>query len=472
MPGMRTDLDEESRQLRERIIRSVPAGTFALDRLMSLCSVQASEETRSASVLVGLEPVMLINPAFVARHCRHDEHLALLVLHELDHIFLGHTRLYDRANLMDNIAFDALINAGLCRALPYDLYLDFFRSLNSDTTLVGRLLRPHDGWPAAKVPTDVGSPQEIAVRRRLYDHREVTATQAEIVALLRSETTCVAEPGLVLLGDHGEADGSGRGDGRAGEDPLTAGLVQQTVSAWPASAPRLPGIGRGLDTLGRTQATIQPSQAAVSGVADLLRRAGVGATRRTRRYERRRDERPLTIATPLPEMRDRRVHAREALGLPEQLLFTSETLASRTMWAQARRDPPHVYMDISGSMGPAVGWLVRALDPLRRAGACRVFVFSTVVDEVHGPSLAGATVRNTGGTSIDCVLAHVFSQPPTLAPKRMVILTDGIVGPASRRHLREIAVRRTELYVGLTPNAVWQSSGLTPEYITRLSLGR
>ena len=65
-------------------------------------------------------PRMLLNPQFVAQCCQRDGHLLMLVMHELQHIILGHTRLFPRVTIAHNLAFDAIINAIYFNLLPYN----------------------------------------------------------------------------------------------------------------------------------------------------------------------------------------------------------------------------------------------------------------------------------------------------------------------------------------------------------------
>ena len=44
----------------------------------------------------------------------------LLILHELYHVILGHTRLFSRVSPIDNIVFDAVINSMLCPPVGTD----------------------------------------------------------------------------------------------------------------------------------------------------------------------------------------------------------------------------------------------------------------------------------------------------------------------------------------------------------------
>jgi hypothetical protein len=105
----------------------------------------------------------------------------------------------------------------------------------------------------------------------------------------------------------------------------------------------------------------------------------------------------------------------------------------------------HVYLDVSGSMHAALPTLAAALAPPRRAGAIRLFVFSTVVDEARPGDLARQGFANTFGTDIGCVLAHLAGLPPRRRPRRVVLLTDGCVG---RPDAALIARLRVDIFVG------------------------
>ena len=89
--------------------------------------------------------MLRINPAFVAVTAGRDEHLFLLVMHELHHVLLGHTRLFRRASRAHNIAFDALINAMLVPRFPAEAYRSFFLDLYGEEDGPLRLLAPPGG---------------------------------------------------------------------------------------------------------------------------------------------------------------------------------------------------------------------------------------------------------------------------------------------------------------------------------------
>jgi hypothetical protein len=72
----------------------------------------------------------------------------MLIMHELHHVLLGHTRMFPRLTQIDNPVFDAVIDALLCRMFPAPQHTAFFIDLYSDQDLPACLLRPPSGWTA------------------------------------------------------------------------------------------------------------------------------------------------------------------------------------------------------------------------------------------------------------------------------------------------------------------------------------
>ncbi len=92
-------------------------------------------------------PRLLLNKGFLDEYCQDDGDLFLLILHELYHVILGHTRLFPRVTPIDNIVFDAVINSMLCRTVGRTVGTRLFTRINGYDSLPERLLRPPPGWP-------------------------------------------------------------------------------------------------------------------------------------------------------------------------------------------------------------------------------------------------------------------------------------------------------------------------------------
>ncbi len=207
-------MNETDADLAERVARALPAAGYELEALCRIAGIGWSRSVRSASVTCGPRTRLLVNPDFVAEHCRLDEHLFLLVMHELWHVLLAHTKLYARPTREHNVAFDAIINAGLARQHSAPEYLEFFESLNRPDVFPELLLRPPVGWPAAPKYGVVGPKGTSRILRALYPQRfckAVEPTYDEILDLLRS-----AEPPEEGAGTEStEVTGDGSGAGSA-----------------------------------------------------------------------------------------------------------------------------------------------------------------------------------------------------------------------------------------------------------------
>ena len=152
----------DPQDLTRRVLDAVPAGSYAMQALLSLARIEVSTDVPTAAVSCERRPALLINPDFVAAHCRTDEHLFMLVMHELYHVLLGHTRLYRVMTPAHNLAFDAVINAMLFARFPAVPYTSFFLDLYQRR---GRPLPPSrsPGRPADHRPRPA-----CAARRALW----------------------------------------------------------------------------------------------------------------------------------------------------------------------------------------------------------------------------------------------------------------------------------------------------------------
>lgn len=439
----------EQRDLRARILGVLPVGSFEMEQFLSLCDVRLSHRTETACVTVGPEPALLLNPQFLARWCRSDEHLLLLVLHELYHILMGHTSLFPRATIEDNIAFDAVINAQLCHLFPEPAYISFFRSVNPRDTLPARLLRPPDGWPNPNwQPSPKAGEAERAVIRLLYGKAAPKATYAEILRLILQPLDESKGRACVLLGDHSGPGRLGQEDEAAAGDDVMTGIIHRVASRWPTRAAERLGRGDGTEVVGCRLGARTPRAEFLAAFADLLRGAAIHLPDRPTNYAWRPSIRPMESITVIPNLRDRQAAARAEVQAEPQLIYRTEVEARRPRWMPGKS--AHIYLDISGSMGDNVQWLVGALEPLVRSGACKLFVFSTVVDTVRGKRISMAEVRNTYGTDIDCVLEHLLSLPQWNTPRKVVILTDGYTGSPDTALMSRLGERRVALHVGVT----------------------
>ena len=419
-------------KLKDQLFDCLPAGRYALSGLLRLVDVVETDAVPTAAVECHAQPRLFINPGFVALHAATPEKLMMLVLHEVHHVLLGHTRRLPRSTPQDNFVFDCVINALLCRMFPQPAYTALFRDFYPDDQFPACLLRPPEGWNPSigQVPTPPalegrGLGPARQVHQALYSTEG--ATYDDIRAVLRPLLVrrAASIDGVALLGDH---DSASQGQTSATNDIFT-NAVADIVRHWPSPPEPMRG----------------------TSLSDLLRNSSLAVTRKPNRREQLRalihkiaaksssgsGARWLTpvstvVETPVPGP-DRRALVSRALGATP-LLYRSSLPVQQSAPAQER---VHVYVDVSGSMEGIKGALYGAVLDCHTQVHPTVHLFSTEVVDATLTQLRAGHCRSTGGTDISCVTRHMARR----GVRRAVLLTDGYVGEpdaAGRKALSRI----------------------------------
>ena len=428
-PAIESNLDpeHEHRILRARVLQSVPLRHPAFGKLLQLLSVEASREVPTAAVTLGARSRLLINPDFVARRCRTDAHLSMLVMHELYHVLLGHTRMYRRTSLAANWAFDCIINAQLCRLHPDIEHTSFFRA-GAASDGPWSLIGPVDGWPHA--PTYAkGLLGDL--HRRLYDDSGVTT--AELFALLDRAVCELDEEGRSrLLGGHAPEEDEGVDPLEA--DPDLMAEARRIVARWPM-VERRGGVDDGGAPFS-ARIDLRRHPAVRRAVHTLLSQAARGSNS----GPSVRNEVDVPALTPLPQARDRRAQLQRLLGATPLLWEGLAHTPGREPAGQVT-----VYLDVSGSMQAWLPVLLRTLAD--HAGLVRwpVLGFSTEVHPIGRADMQAGRFKTTGGTHIACVAQHMVNERVS----RAVVITDGDVQhlPTALQH--RLKRLRPLVHVGL-----------------------
>lgn len=444
-------------EIRTRIFNVVPAATWQMEQLLGLLDIVIDETISSACVDCNARPRLRLNPKFIERYCKTDEHLLMLVLHELHHVVLGHTMLFPRPTTLHNIAFDAIINAMLCHQFPEKRYHSFFTSTNSEKTFPSRLLRPPKGWPTkSSYPDDMGIKEE-KILHLLYSSEQGGITYLEVFELLLKDLE-LADGKFILLGNHLSEENE------VGIDPFFGQAIRDIVSKWPKPDRVLKGIQAGT-ALPWQLPEASPSVKLRSAISKLLRQTGVLPPTNSTHRQLTKIDASRTIETVIPQSRDRRLPAWKTLNGMWPIIYRGEIVEPRI-----RRAPipqTHVYLDISGSMTSVIPAISAAVKIVYKQGLIRMFVFSTVVCEVTPKNLHG-DLQNTYGTDINCILAHLISLPRHKRPRKVLIITDGYVG----RPNEDLANQLTSITFYIALSAVYNGLELKPlnPKITRLPI--
>lgn len=411
-----------------RILSVIPAYGYEMSALLSLLRIEITTEVPTACVSCERRPVLRVNPEFVAAHCRTDEHLFLLVMHELHHVLLGHTRLFARPSIANNLAFDAVINALLMMRFPGRAYSSFFLELYGDQEGVARLLAPPDGHPIADA-------RLAALHARLYGDGNTTAEEI-FRAVVKEAEQHTGNQLPALLGTHGDLEDLVNW---GTEGPASADFVQalrEIVEKWPPPADPLRGRSLADVMARRDVSSIDPAERVLRVTRCALTAAATG-----RGLSRRVDLRPVVAQVPIPVLGDRRAAVARASGWTPVLHQASLVARARSSGAA------DVYIDVSGSMSPYISHLYGALTRLHVHIAPDVAMFSTQVKRIALPALMQGYCETTGGTDISCVMEDITRR----CAKKVLIVTDGYVGSPAEQHVKALRAKGTEARVLLTP---------------------
>jgi hypothetical protein len=447
--------------LKERIFDCLPAGRYALSGLLRLLDVVVTEEIPSAAVECHKTPRLLINPSFVAVHAQTNEKLMMLVLHEIHHVLLGHTKRLPSKTKADNFVFDCVINAMLCRMFAQPEYTALFTDYYPEDLFPHCMLRPPSVWnPKFKgfeVPKGLQDPKFAAARsvyQSLYSvegasYDEIRRVLPQVLVKLNAsglkkqsktkhpktdqhktqQSNPIAEEvtaeqtqlqtgqafdwdSVPLLGDHEQ---SVHGQSSASEGAFASALTQ-IIAEWPC--PPEPIKGQSLHgILKSAHLGIQKPPGCRSIIKTLIKRIADQNERGStlKRLERAK----INFETPIP-VHSRRTLVCKSLG-SSPLLYTAETEHEKLSPFSERI---HIYVDVSGSMDAIKGAIYGAVLDCEQLIFPKIHLFSTQVNDISVRQLRSGYCKSTGGTDIDCVVKHMRAHQV----KNALLLTDGFVG--------------------------------------------
>ena len=453
----------QSRRLEYQLLDCFTGSNSAVRTLLRLMDIVETTEVPTAAVECVAVPRMLINPEFVAVHANTPEKLLMLVLHELHHVILGHTSFFGNTTPIDNLVFDAVINAMLCHDFPGTAHTSFFTDLYREDVFPECLLRPATGWkpglfyddplrgfqspPFPNMEDDdesdwivpIPCPLEPKRYRRIASayrelYSDVGSTYVELYEALAHGLLRFRMDDVLLLGDHTPRDGSSCGSLER-RSPVLFEAVRRIVEEWPQPPEPIPGRSLS-DVIEETGFEVRKHRSCRRELRWIFRR--IGGRHRGGGGPRQLSPQPSPVATSVPTP-DRRSVVMRAMGAVP-LLYRHEVTGRD--WAP-HGEKVHVYLDVSGSMDTVVASVYGAvLDSLELVHD-RIHLFSTEVKDISLRQLTHGVCESTGGTSIGCVAGHIREH----RVRRAVILTDGFVGTPCGDDAK--VLRDTRLGVGL-----------------------
>ena len=423
----------------------IEENSFAVRAVLKVLRVEFTETVSTLAVTCESRPRLLVNLAFLKKHCRTDQHIKAVICHEFLHVLLRHTERFAGFSPAEHVAFDAVINAIIHRELGDD-YSEFMSRYYAKEKGVRRLLRPPTR--TERTPGFGSRSHLMGAWVSLYNGLLIADDIADLAKDVLDVKT-VPSTGTVLIGGHDHTE-------FVGELPevLQEALDQALKSMngcgiW--RSPKERGVGA------------NAYRAAIPGVSEGVQRWRRETLEVLRRHlvpdpkAVRHDTRPLHFTVPVLSPGDRRATLRALWSplLPEALWSTEQRLRSGTA---------QVYLDVSGSMNAEMPLIIGLLARLGRFIHKPLWAFSNVVAKaeiVNGRLLADTT----GGTSMACVLEHIAETRPAAA----VVVTDGYIETLSPGLLA--GVRGTRLHVIVTRDgspAMLQQAGISYSQLSEL----
>ena len=418
---------------------------FAVRAVLKVLRVEFTETVPTLAVTCETRPRLLVNLAFLKKHCRTDQHVKAVICHEFLHVLLRHTERIAAFSPAEHVAFDAVINAIIHRELGAD-YSEFMSRYYAKEQGVRQLLCP----PTISLDSRALRSRS-PIKRAWYALYEGYLIADDIADLARAvlDVKTVPSTGTVLIGGHDHTE-------FVSELPevLQETLDQALKSMNGSGIWRSPN-GRGVGA--------NAYRTAIPGVSEGVQRWRRETLEVLRRHlvpdpkAVRHDTRPLHFTVPVLSPGDRRATLRALWSplLPEALWSTEQRLRSATA---------QVYLDVSGSMSAEMPLIIGLLARLGSFIRKPLWAFSNVVVKaaiVNGRLLADTT----GGTSMACVLEHIAETRPAAA----VVVTDGYIETLSPGLLA--GVRGTRLHVIVTRDgspAMLHQTGISYSQLSRL----
>ena len=418
---------------------------FAVRAVLKVLQVEFTASVPTLAVTCETRPRLLVNLAFLKKHCRTDQHVKAIICHEFLHVLLRHTERIAAFSPAEHVAFDAVINAIIHRELGDD-YSEFMSRYYAKEKGVRQLLRPPTRTERTK---NVRSkPALMRAWVSLYDGLLIADDIADLARDV-IDVKKVPPTETILIGGHDHPE-------LVGELPeVLQGALDQALKSMNGC-----GIWRSPKGRGVGANAYRAAIPAVSQGVQRWRRETLEVLRRHMLPDPkavRRDTRPLHFTVPVLSPGDRRATLRAMWSplLPEARWSTQQRLRGGTA---------QVYLDVSGSMNAEMPLIIGLLARLGSFIRKPLWAFSDVVAKaeiVNGRLLADTT----GGTSMACVLEHIAETRPAAA----VVVTDGYIETLSPALIA--GVRGTRLHVIVTRDGSPQMlhrAGISYSQLSRL----
>ena len=396
---------------------------LACQGILSISRLDFTPSVPTLAVTLNEDPPrLLVNLDFIRERCNAEVHVKTLLLHEFLHVLLNHTGEFDVCDPAINLALDAVINHIIhrsCGAAYSEFFRIYYKAGPSDwQALLAPVVSPD------RIPYGKGVDPMISQLR--YGLLLGTVLADDILDLARdlaspkSRSRSPESTQPEFLGNH-DPDFQG---GRKLSEPVARALNETF---------------RQLDGNGIFR---EPSKRGFSNPA-AVSQEWVAREEKLRRWERAAWKTIRPMLTPDPrstryEFEDRPVSLPVLNGADRRGFLRSlwNPIIPDVRWELPERrmaGSTVVYLDVSGSMAAEMQSLVTLLNRLRRWIRLPFWAFS---DEVAPATIENGQLktRTTGGTAMNCVLAHLAET----RPEKALVVTDGYIEACNPELLKQV----------------------------------
>ena len=410
--------------------------------MITLFSLKENPDIEDIWIPPQKRPVIYVNPTFVGRYCKTDEHLFIFVLSEVYRLRLCQTSSFQGEYKEAEVAARAMIHAFLCSIFPEEEYTSFFTQFYEEDIFPECLLRPPSNYPGPPQYPPNLKREIVEIWNHLYYGSDLE--YAELI-----EKISVIISAYRMAGNYYFPDliGGNYCKKETQIDPKKHFIFLQIISHIAIDPSFIPkGGGRSLLAL---EAEYKLKLNPAKRPNKTLERAIYLAARTTASSTvHKKTHKKVEILQAWPS-RDRKAFAVSAGGSPS-LLYRNETLFS-----EYRPQVVDIYFDVSGSMEHFLVYCAEAILSCSRKININLWLFSVGIVPLSIEDLSSGEIPTYGGTSINEVTEHILSIKAT----SVVIITDGYVGEVPEEHF-EYCKRHVNVQVVYTPD--YSSDDLDP----------
>lgn len=397
---------ESQKQIISRIYSVVPKNSIWMDELLKISSISFSEKIETACTNLETKE-MILNENFIDEYCQSDEHLLMLILHELYHIIMGNILIpmsIDSNMEINIIILDSIINARLCKIFKEQKYVSFFEETY-----------PHaDSFPECILrPKCEETPEEFyPVLDLLYESND--ASYEKVLKMLQE-----------IFKNNPQEDTQNE----TTQEPLNEEQLSNIEEKYDEILSKKPETREQIiqEVNGKSFKFVPFSTEEINGWIAKIKDIFENELEHEKRYVMTSYDPNLpsgTMSTFMPSIHDRTHLSKTLLYENRPLLFNKKVSYIEKSKKEEIKTP--IYLDVSFSMAPFLDRVQYLLSSIMQTYKFKLYAFSTDVSELPTDKVKKGKFSTRGGTDINALFKHYFSLKREEQSEKIFIITDQI----------------------------------------------